>query len=318
MRNTDEMTIVRTIDRIKQSSLIDQVGNTPLIPLRDVRGELAKSVEIYVKAEWHNPGGSVKDRPAAAIIQNALDGGLLGDSIHLLDSTSGNMGISYATLAATFGIKVHLTIPANASKARLSTLRALGAELTLTDPLEGSDGARIVATEIANQSPERYFFADQYSNPMNWKSHYLTTGPEILQQTEGRLTHFIAGLGTSGTMMGTGKYLKANADDVTLMAVQPDGPLHGLEGLKHMASSPNPEFYDPGLPDAHLQMSTEDAYRMAKRLAKEEGLLVGISAAAAVSAAFQIGAELEYGLIVVVLPDSASKYLDLDFWRDGQ
>ncbi len=318
MRSTDEMTIVRTRDRIKQSSLIDQVGNTPLIPLSNIKGELAKSVEIYVKAEWHNPSGSVKDRPAAAIIQHALDGGLIDNRIHLLDSTSGNMGISYATLAASLGIKVHLAIPANASKDRLSILRALGAELTLTDPLEGSDGAQIVAAEIANQSPEQYFFADQYSNPMNWKSHYLTTGPEILQQTEGRLTHFIAGLGTSGTMMGTGKYLKANTDDITLVAVQPDRPLHGLEGLKHMASSLNPEFYDPGLPDAHLQVSTEDAYRMAKQLAQEEGLLVGISAAAAVSAAFHLGAELEYGLIVVLLPDSASKYLDMDFWRDEQ
>jgi cysteine synthase B len=318
MRSTDEMTIVRTIDRIKQSSLIDQVGNTPLIPLSNIRGELAKTVENYVKAEWHNPSGSVKDRPAAAIIQHALDGGLLDNRIQLLDSTSGNMGISYATLAASLGIKVHLAIPANASKDRLSILRALGAELTLTDPMEGSDGARIVAAEIANQSPERYFFADQYSNPMNWKSHYLTTGPEIMQQTEGRLTHFVAGLGTSGTMMGTGKYLKANTGDITLVAVQPDRPLHGLEGLKHMASSLNPEFYDPGLPDAHLQVSTEDAYRMAKQLAQEEGLLVGISAAAAVSAAFHLGAELEYGLIVVLLPDSASKYLDMDFWRDEQ
>ncbi len=222
MRSTDEMTIVRTRDRIKQSSLIDQVGNTPLIPLSNIKGELAKSVEIYVKAEWHNPSGSVKDRPAAAIIQHALDGDLIDNRIQLLDSTSGNMGISYATLAASLGIKVHLTIPANASKDRLSILRALGAELTLTDPFEGSDGAQIVAAEIANQSPEQYFFADQYSNPMNWKSHYLTTGPEILQQTEGRLTHFIAGLGTSGTMMGTGKYLKANTDDITLVAVQPD------------------------------------------------------------------------------------------------
>lgn len=318
MRSANEMTIIRTRDRIKQSALIDQVGNTPLIPLSNVRGELAKSVEIYVKAEWHNPGGSVKDRPAATIIQHALEGGLLDNSIHLLDSTSGNMGVSYATLTASLGIRVHLTIPANAGKNRLSILRALGAELTLTDPLEGSDGARIVAAEIANQNPGRYFFADQYSNPMNWKSHYLTTGPEILQQTEGRLTHFIAGLGTSGTMMGTGKYLKANADDITLVAIHPDGPLHGLEGLKHMASSPNPEIYDPSLPDTHLQVSTEDAYRMAKRLAKEEGLLVGISAAAAVSAAFQIGAELEYGLIVVLLPDSASKYLDMDFWRDAR
>jgi cysteine synthase B len=272
-------------------------------------------VEIYVKAEWHNPGGSVKDRPAAAIIRYANANGLFASNRKLLDSTSGNMGISYATLAASLGIGVHLAIPANASEDRLSILRALGAELTLTDPLEGSDGARLVAAEIAAQYPSQYYYADQYQNRENWHSHYLTTGPEILQQSEGRVTHFVAGLGTSGTLMGTGRYLKENLPEINLIAVQPDGPLHGLEGLKHMDSSPIPEIYDSELPSLQLNVSTEEAYARARQLAREEGLLVGVSSGAAVSAALDIAKDLEQGVIVVLLPDSASKYFDLDFWR---
>jgi cysteine synthase B len=279
-----------------------------------MREGLPDTVEIYVKAEWHNPSGSVKDRPAAAILKDAIAQGYLDNGKHLLDSTSGNMGISYATLAVTLGIKVHLAIPANASLERISILRALGAELTLTDPMEGSDGARLVAEEIAESYPDRYYFADQYNNPMNWKSHYQTTGPELVHQTGGHLTHFVAGLGTSGTMMGTGRFLVENIPGINLVAVQPDSPLHGLEGLKHMASSPLPGIYDPGFAHRQIDVSTEDAYQISRRLAREEGLLVGISAGSAVSAAIELGKEIEAGQIVVILPDSASKYLNLDYW----
>lgn len=298
-----------------RTSMLDHVGNTPLLPLHRVVADIPASNEVYVKAEWHNPSGSVKDRPAAAILRYALSQGYLHRGIHLLDSTSGNMGISYATLAAPLGVKVHLAIPANASPARLSILRALGAELTLTDPLEGSDGARVVAADMAERHPERYYFADQYNHPMNWQSHYQTTGPEILNQTEGRITHFVAGLGTSGTMMGVGRFLKEHQPDVTLIAVQPEGPLHGLEGLKHMATSPTPGIFDPTLPDRQMEIATEDAYQMVKRLAREEGLLVGISAGAAMSAGLTLARQTKHASIVVILPDSASKYMDLDFWR---
>lgn len=315
MSMTGELTTLSTNNRMTLSSLINQVGNTPLIPLRHNGAELSDAVEIYVKAEWHNPGGSVKDRPAAAIIRHGIANGLIASNRQLLDSTSGNMGISYATLAASLGIGVHLAIPSNASEDRLSILRALGAELTLTDALEGSDGARIVAAEIAAQYPNRYYFADQYKNRENWYSHYMTTGPEILQQSAGRVTHFVAGLGTSGTLMGTGRYLKENLPEINLIAVQPDSPLHGLEGLKHMASSPIPEIYDPELPDLQLNVSTEEAYELARQLAREEGLLVGVSAGAAIRAALNVAEGLEQGVIVVLLPDSATKYFDLDFWR---
>jgi cysteine synthase B len=280
-----------------------------------MRDGLSNAVEILVKAEWHNPSGSVKDRPAAAIISDALSRDLFANDIRLLDSTSGNMGISYAMLAAPLGIKVHLAIPSNASRDRFSMLGAFGTELTLTDPLEGSDGARVVAAEMAERHPHRFFYADQYSNPMNWSSHYQTTGPEVLRQTGGHLTHFVAGLGTSGTLMGTGKFLKENIPDITLVAVQPEGPLHGLEGLKHMASSPQPEIYNPDVANLQINISTEEAYRVSRRLAREEGLLVGISAAAAISAALELGTEIEAGRIVVLLPDSASKYLDLAYWN---
>jgi cysteine synthase B len=318
MHKTDDLILLTERNLVGGTSLLDQVGNTPLIPLQRIGDGLSDSVDIYVKTEWHNPGGSVKDRPASAILRHAIALGLLDGDMHLLDSTSGNMGISYAMLAASLGIKVHLAIPANASKDRLSILRALGAELTLTDPLEGSDGARVVAAEMASQNPDRYYFADQYNNPMNWKSHYWTTGPEILRQTDGNLTHFVAGLGTSGTMMGTGRFLKESLPDINLVAVQPESPLHGLEGLKHMASSPLPGIFDPEFPDVQVDVRTEDAYEISRQLAREEGLLVGVSASAAVSAALVLGREIERGTIVVILPDSASKYLDLDFWKSEE
>jgi cysteine synthase B len=292
------------------------IGNTPLIRFQRLTEGLPEAVEIYGKAEWFNPGGSVKDRPAAAILSRALSNGLLRDDRVFLDSTSGNMGIAYATLGAPLGVRVHLAIPANAGPERLTILHALGAELTLTDPLEGSEGARVVAAEMAAENPSLYYYANQYSNPANWQAHYTTTGPEIISQTHGRVTHFVAGLGTTGTMMGTGRYLREILPKIHLVAVQPDGPLHGLEGLKYLPTSNVPEIYEPTLPDETVRVNTEEAYEMARRLGKEEGLFVGISAAAAVVAALNLAKRIEAGVIVVLLPDSGMKYLHQPVWDD--
>lgn len=298
------------------SGLLGQVGNTPLFRLRHIAGHLPSEVELHVKAEWYNPSGSVKDRPASAIIRTAmLQGDLSRDKV-LLDSTSGNMGIAYATFAAALNLQVHLAIPANASQERLSILRALGTELTLTDPLEGSNGAQYRAAEIFSQHPERYFYADQYSNPANWRAHYETTGPEILRQTEGRITHFVAGLGTTGTFVGTGRSLKDHSPGVCLVAVQPDGPLHGLEGLKHLESTSIPPIFDPSLVGTQIQVPTERAFRMARRLARQEGLLAGVSSCAALAAALEIAERLDRGVVVALLPDSGARYLDQPFWRE--
>jgi cysteine synthase B len=291
------------------------IGNTPLIRLRRLTEDIPETVEIYGKAEWRNPGGSVKDRPAAAILSTALSNGLLRENRVFLDSTSGNMGIAYATLGAALGIRVHIVIPSNAGPERLTILRALGAELTETDPLEGSEGARVVAAEMAAKNPDRYYYANQYSNPANWQAHYLTTGPEIASQTHSRITHFVAGLGTTGTMMGTGRYLKETHPDVVLVAVEPEGPMHGLEGLKHLASSDVPQIYDPTLLDETARVKTEEAYDMVRRLGKEEGLFVGISSGAAVVAALEQAKQMESGVIVVLLPDSGLKYLNQPVWN---
>jgi cysteine synthase B len=292
------------------------VGDTPLLPLRRVGAHLPPGVQVFAKAEWFNPGGSVKDRPALNILRTALCDGSLDGGKRLLDSTSGNMGIAYATLGAALGLPVTLALPANASPERSAILRALGAELVLTDPLEGSDGALRVARSMAAEQPERYFYANQYDNPANWEAHYHSTGPEIVHQTGGLVTHFIAGLGTSGTLTGVGRYLRAYNPAVRLIAVQPDSPFHGLEGLKHMASAIQPGIYDPGLPDRTLQISTEEAYDMVRRLARQEGLFVGISSGAAAVAALQVAQELEQGVVVTLFPDAGYKYLsDKELWK---
>ncbi len=283
--------------------LLAEVGQTPLIPLHRVTRDLPPGVRMLAKTEWFNPGGSVKDRPARAIIEAAVKAGELGDGRILLDSTSGNMGIAYATLAPVLGIKVHLAIPANAGAPRLNSLRALGAELTLTDPLEGSDGARRVAAQMAAEFPERFFYADQYDNPANWRAHFETTGPEIVAQTHASLTHVVAGLGTTGTLTGIGRYLRAELPAVRMVAVQPDRPLHGIEGLKHLQSSDIPTIYDPSVPHKQLSVSTEAAYAMTRRLAREEGLLAGISSGAAAAAAMDLARDLIQAVIVVVFPD---------------
>ena len=295
--------------------LLAQIGHTPLLPLRRVGAEFPR-VEIYAKAEWFNPSGSVKDRAAREIILAAERDGLLTPDKVLLDATSGNMGIAYATLCAARGYRVKLMLPANASNERIITLKALGVDLVLTDRFEGTDGAQLEARSRFAAEPDRYFYADQYNNPANWRAHYRTTAPEIWEQTDGRVTHFIAGLGTSGTMTGTGRRLKELNSNIELIAVQPDSPLHGLEGLKHMASAIKPGIFDAQLPDQNLTIGTEESQSMAKRLAREEGLFVGVSAGAAVATSLKIAAQIGQGVIVTVLPDSAYKYLSDKFWSE--
>jgi cysteine synthase B len=298
---------------LHQTSL-PRVGGTPLVRLQRIVGGLSPAVEIWAKLEWLNPSGSVKDRPAAAILHRALEDGRLADGRVVLDSTSGNMGIAYATLGATLGVRVHLAIPANASPERLAILRALGAELTLTDPTEGSDGARLVAARMAAEQPTRFFYADQYSHPANWQAHFDTTGPEILRQTNGWVTHFVAGLGTTGTVTGVGRFLRQTAPAVRVVGVQPATPFHGLEGLKHLATSPVPPIFDASVVDETMAVETEEAYAMARRMAREEGLLVGVSAAAAAAAARRVAERLDRAVVVVLFPDSGLKYLTQDFW----
>jgi cysteine synthase B len=291
------------------------VGNTPLIPLRRMTAHLPPTVQVLAKAEWFNPGGSIKDRPALNILRTALAEGKLEGSKRLLDSTSGNMGIAYATFGAALGIGVTLVVPANASPERIAILKALGAELILSDPSEGSDGAIRIARQLAAQQPERYFYANQYDNPANWQAHYATTGPEIYQQTRGCITHLVAGLGTSGTLIGAGRYLRQVSPSVQLIAVQPDSPFHGLEGLKHMPAAIRPGIFDESVVDQTLWIETEEAYRMVRRLAQEEGLFVGISAGAATAAALKVAEGLEGGTVVVIFPDAGYKYLsDKALW----
>jgi cysteine synthase B len=313
--NLVESTPIPDLDLETGSAVWSRIGNTPLIRLERIATDLPGGVELYAKLEWANPGGSVKDRPAAGIIRHALAEGVFGEGRVLLDSTSGNMGIAYATLCAALSLPAHLVIPANASPERLIILRALGAELTLCDPLEGSEGARELAGEMAQAEPDRYFYANQYDNPANWQAHYSSTGPEILDQTGGRVTHFIAGMGTTGTLVGVGRYLQEAKPDTQIIGVQPDGPLHGLEGLKHLPSSHRPGIFDPALPSRIEAVTTEQAYDMLHQLARVEGLLVGVSSAAALVAGLRIARELKQGVVTVIFPDSAAKYLSQPFWR---
>ena len=301
---------------IPLDGLAFHVGDTPLLPLRRVTSKLSPRVKVFAKAEWFNPGGSIKDRPALNIIQNALLNGDLGNGKRLLDSTSGNMGISYATFGAAFGIPVTFAIPASASPERLTLLRALGAEIILTDPSEGSDGAILVARHLAADKPDLYWYANQYSNPANWQAHYLSTGPEIHAQTNGQVTHFVAGLGTSGTLMGAGRYLREQLPNVKILSMQPDAAFHGLEGLKHMPTAIKPGIYDEAFADVNIEVRTEAAHEMTLRLAREEGLFVGISSGAAAVAALQAASQLNEGVVVTIFPDAGYKYLsDKSLWE---
>jgi S-sulfo-L-cysteine synthase (O-acetyl-L-serine-dependent) len=312
------MTLTQTpkLALTESAGLESLVGNTPLLPLRRVTRDLPRRVSLLAKAEWFNPGGSVKDRPALAILQGALARGDLEPGKRLLDSTSGNMGISYATFGAALGIPITLCVPGNASPERLTILRALGAEIVLTDPSEGSDGALVLARRMAAENPDLYWYANQYNNEANWQAHYRTTGPEILNQSGGGVTHFVAGLGTSGTLMGAGRYLREQLPDVRIVAFQPDAPFHGLEGLKHMPSAIRPGIYDPAFADETLEVRTEAAHEMVRRLAREEGLFAGISSGAALVAALRVASGLRHGTVVTVFPDAGYKYLsDKPLWE---
>jgi cysteine synthase B len=298
--------------------LFDRIGNTPLFRLDRVARDLP-GVELLAKAEWYNPGGSIKDRAAASIVAEALASGKLGAENVLLDATSGNTGIAYAMLGAAMGFAVKLCVPENISIERKRILQAYGAEVVYTPADESSDGAIRQARELAASEGERYFYADQYSNDANWQAHYRTTANEIWQQTEGRITHFVSILGTSGTFMGTTRRLKELNPKIRCISLQPDSPFHGIEGTKHMASAIVPKIYDPALADADFGVSTEDAYAMTKRLAREEGLLVGVSAAAAVVGSLQLARTLPAGepaVIVTILCDSGAKYLSERFWDE--
>jgi S-sulfo-L-cysteine synthase (O-acetyl-L-serine-dependent) len=305
--------------RSQAEPLLDTIGNTPLLRLEKISRAYA-GIEILGKAEFYNPGGSVKDRPALNMILDGERSGKLNHSRVLLDATSGNTGIAYAMIGAVRGYKVKLCLPANASMERKRILKAYGAETVLSDAAEGSDGAIRLCREIYNADPDRYFYPDQYNNPANWKAHFEHTGPEIIQQTGGRITHFITAMGTSGTFMGVTRRLRRDMPEVKCYSVQPSSGFHGLEGLKHMPSAIVPGIYDDQLADGNYGIETEDAYAMVRRLAREEGLLVGISSGCNVHAATLLARALaergESATIVTVLCDSADKYLSEHFWDE--
>lgn len=300
---------------MRADDILARIGDTPLLRLRRIKPS-SSSVEIYAKAEWFNPSGSVKDRAIYRIIREGEKFGELTKKKTILDATSGNAGISYAMIGAALGYKVHLTLPLNANIERKRTLQALGARLTLTNPLEGSDGAILKARELSEKNPDTYFYGDQYNNPANWRAHYETTGLEIIKQTDGKITHFVSGTGTGGTIMGAGRKLKEYSSQIKVTAVEPDSPLHGIEGLKHMSSSIVPGIYDQKFADNTIQVATEEAQKMVIRLAREEGLLVGPSSGAAIVGALRLAENLQKGLIVTVLPDGAEKYLSERFWEE--
>src|SRR5271167_5218979 len=299
-------------------SLVERIGNTPLLRLDALTADLP-GVALLGKAEWYNPGGSVKDRAAANIVAEARRRGQLRPGQILLDATSGNTGIAYAMLGAAEGFPVTLCMPQNVSRERKQILQGYGANILYTDPADGSDGAIRLARELAAKHPDQYFYADQYSNDANWKAHYHGTANEIWHQTQGRITHFVSMLGTSGTFVGTTRRLKELNPAVKCISLQPDSSFHGIEGAKHMASAIVPKIYDPDLADQNLEIATEDAYAMAKRLAREEGLLVGVSAAGALWASMDVARRLPGGqaaVIVTVFPDAADKYLSEKFWSE--
>ncbi len=331
VRNSDQKPIQEPGSALSSGStallgttLQERVGNTPLIRLDKLTDTLPGTpgqVQILGKAEWANPGGSVKDRAASAIVADARRKGQLRPGMRLLDATSGNTGIAYAMLGSAGGFPVTLCMPSNVSPERKQILAAYGAEIIYTNPGEGSDGAIRMARKLAAEQPERYFYADQYGNENNWRAHYYGTANEIWQQTEGRITHFIAGLGTSGTFMGTTRRLRELNPAIHCFSMQPDSPFNGLEGLKHMATAIVPPIYDDQLAERNIEMSTERAYRMAKRLATTQGLLIGVSAAANIVASLDVATEEAHAgrkaVIVTILCDSADKYLSERFWTES-
>jgi cysteine synthase B len=302
-----------------QSHIETLIGNTPLLGFSRTTAHLPDYITIRAKAEWYNASGSVKDRAALNMVLTAEERGLIVPGhTTLLDSTSGNTGIAYAMIGASRGYTVKLFVPASASPERIAILTAYGVDIVLTDPLEGSDGAIREARALAEAEPDTYFYLNQYDNDANWRAHYQTTGVEIWNQTEGQVTHFVAGLGTGGTLMGTGRRLKEFNPAIQVISLQPDSPFHGLEGLKHMETAIQPAIYDPGFADRNINVGTEESYDMARRLAREEGYLVGISAAAAMVGALRVADELaerdKPATVVTVFPDNAYKYLSEPFW----
>jgi len=304
------------------ASVADLIGNTPLVRLSGFEAGL-RNIELYAKAEWRNPGGSVKDRPAARMIADGEASGALTKGKIILDATSGNTGIAYAMIGAARGYRVRLCVPENVTPERKRILKAFGAEIVFTDPMQGSDGAILKVKEMYADNPDLYFYPDQYSNPGNWRSHYDTTGPEIIEQTGGRITHFVAGLGTSGTFVGAGRRLREFNSDIRLISIQPDSPLHGLEGLKHMETAIVPAIYDPTLADEDLAVATEEAFDLTRALARQ-GLFVGISSGANLAGALRVARAASAGqslsdsplVVVVVFCDGGEKYLSERFWDE--
>jgi cysteine synthase B len=302
------------------AGLLEQIGHTPLVRIRHI-GDLPPAVELYAKLEGFNPGGSVKDRPVLRMVEDAERAGLLPGSGEmppiLLDSSSGNAGIAYAMIGAVKRYRVTLVVPANVTPERLGTLRAYGAELVLSDPLEGSDGAMRIAQRMAEEQPERYLYLNQYANPGNWRAHYDSTGAEVIAQTHGRVTHFVAGVGTTGTLVGAGRRLREANPAVEVIAAEPDSALHGIEGWKHLPTAITPGIYDPSVAHRIVRVTTDEAYAMTRRLAAHEGLFVGISSGAALAAALQTARGLTDGVIVVIFPDGGDRYLSTPVWREG-
>ena len=298
------------------NSVVDLIGNTPLIRLPRFEAGL-RNVELYAKAEWKNPGGSVKDRPAARMIADGERSGALTRDKILLDATSGNTGIAYAMIGAARGYRVRLCVPENVTPERKRILHAYGAEIIFTDPMEGSDGAIIRAKAMYAEHPDIYFYPDQYNNPGNWQSHYDTTAPEIIEQTGGRLTHFVAGLGTSGTFVGVGRRLREFNAAIRLISVQPDSPLHGLEGLKHMETAIVPGIYDPALADEDIGVGTEEAFELTRQLARD-GLFVGISSGGNLAGALRVARAASDAVFVIIFPDGGEKYLSERFWGEAK
>ena len=296
------------------NSILEQIGKTPLLRFVNITKEFDR-VDIYGKAEWFNPGGSVKDRPALRMIEEGERSGVLTRDKVILDSSSGNTGIAYALIGAVKGYRVELAVPRNVSQERKRILQAYGAHVIYTDPLAGSDGAIREAHRRYEADPEKYFMPDQYNNPANWRAHYDTTGPEIIDQTKGRITHFVAGVGTSGTLMGTGRRLREFNPSIQIVAVLPAEDLHGIEGLKHMETAIVPGIWNEQFPNLKLAVRTEDAYTMARRLALEEGILVGQSGGAAVYAALQLARQISDGVIVTILPDAGDRYFSTGLWE---
>ena len=303
-----------TSRNLKAESVVDLIGNTPLIKLTNMTDSLNPDVEVYAKAEWFNPGGSVKDRPALKMILEGIRRGLLTPDKIIMDSSSGNTAIAYAMIGAALGYRVELVTPENINIERRKTLEAFGAKIIFSDPLEGSDGAIKIAKKLKLKNPDSYFMPDQYNNPANTLSHYETTAPEIWQQTQGRITHFLAGIGTSGTLMGAGRSLKEFNPDIKVIGIQPAESLHGLEGLKHMATSIVPGLFDPTFPDEMIYVSTDDSYRVMKELVKKEGIFVGHSGGAAVYSTLEYAKRLKEGVLVTIFPDGGYRYLSGGIW----